>query len=227
VVTASTSSFPLQHRRLIVTGHGVDTELFRPLVGGPPKSREGFTLLVAGRISPIKRLEIVLEGVHRFVRRTARADIRIRFVGPILDRAYAAELSRTAASMDLSGRVEFAGPVSYLHMPEVYGGVDALVSVTGQGSFDKAPLEAMSCGVPVLSSDETLGRDLRERGETILPAGDPDKLASSLALLTAETPEARRRRGDLLRTVVAEQHGLEPLMDRLLGVIASNPDASP
>jgi glycosyltransferase involved in cell wall biosynthesis len=222
VVTASTNSFPLQHPRLIVTGHGTDTDLFRPLADRP-NNRDGFTLLVAGRISPIKRLEMVLEGVHRFVMRTPHPDIRIRFVGPALDPAYAAGLSRAAVSMDLSRRVEFAGPVPYMQMPEIYRHADALVSVTGQGSFDKAPLEAMSCGIPVLSSDETLGRDLGEHGGTILPAGDPDTLASSLAVLTAETSDRRRRRGELLRTLVTERHGLERLMDRLLGAMTPAP----
>jgi hypothetical protein len=53
------------------------------------------------------------------------------------------------------------------------------------------------------------------------PIASPAALASSIASLLAESPEAKRNRGAGLRAAVVTHHGLGRLMPRLLQIMSS------
>jgi glycosyltransferase involved in cell wall biosynthesis len=222
IVTASSDSFGFPSRKLIVTGHGIDTDLFRPI---PDHARRGgpFTISVVGRISPIKRLEMALRGVTLFAAAHPGSPLLLRFVGPVLDPQYAAELWRKAASSGLSRHVEFTGAVPYSRMPAVYQSSDLVVSTSVSGLFDKAPLEAMSCGVPVITANPAFADAFGGLDVPLPPPiAEGAALASSIAEELAQSAEAQRDRSARLRAAIITHHGLVGLMPRLLQTMSGD-----
>jgi glycosyltransferase involved in cell wall biosynthesis len=245
VVSASAESFRLPSRKLHIIGHGVDTERFTPPLTAPhsaalvergtehglrtvtateersaasDSSERGgeaaFTLVSAGRIAPVKRLETIIAALD-----TLRGvDVRLRIVGAAAaqDAEYAARLREQAAGLP----VEFVGAVTHAQMAQVYQQADALVNMSQTGSIDKAVLEAMACGLPVITANEAFQGMLAPWAETLLvPPESPELLPVRVRRLLALTPDERRAMGAALRQIVVDGHSLDGLIEQLMAIL--------
>lgn len=212
VVSASPESFRLPSRKLRIIGHGVDTERFQP---SPRAAQENtFTLVSAGRIAPVKRLETIIAALD-----TLRdLDARLRIVGAAAaqDAVYAARLRQQAAGLP----VEFVGAVPHAEMARVYQQADALINMSQTGSIDKAVLEAMACGLPVITANEAFQGMLAPWAETLLvPPESPEALPARVRRLAALSPDERRAMGAALRQIVVEGHSLSGLVEQLMAIL--------
>lgn len=217
IVTASETSFPIPSRKTIVSGHGIDTDLFAP--SDDDRRDEGeFVILVAGRLAPIKRIEVVLDAVRLLLAGERPSEIRLRLVGPVLEREgdYAASLLARAEQAEVREHVEMAGPVPFSQMVQTYRESDLVVNLSPDGSFDKAPLEAMSCGVPIVTSNRDFG-PLVSRVDPYLfvKEADPAAVASACRRLRLKSRHQRREIGHRLREIVMREHSLESLAQKL------------
>ena len=79
-VTASRESYRLSSDKVIVTGHGIDTERFRPLAESG-KSRKEQALLSVGRISPRKNYETLIKAMDILVHKRKHAALTLMIVG--------------------------------------------------------------------------------------------------------------------------------------------------
>lgn len=61
IATPSRGSFPLPHARVVVTGHGIDTDRFSPASEAGPEDDRTFRVVSVGRVAPVKRLEILVD----------------------------------------------------------------------------------------------------------------------------------------------------------------------
>jgi glycosyltransferase involved in cell wall biosynthesis len=145
-------------------------------------------VLFVGTIEPRKNLPMLLEGFRRFLqfgRRTYHLVLAGR-KGWDSETVY-----RLAASPELAGRVHFLGYIPDDDLPWVYRGASAFLYPSLYEGFGFPPLEAMACGVPVITSQ---GSSLEEnlRGvATMVPPSNPDALAHALDRLL--THESHRR----------------------------------
>jgi glycosyltransferase involved in cell wall biosynthesis len=154
-------------------------------------------VIYPGRLSPEKGVRHLL-GAMAALRRTRPegAMPRLVLVGDGPERA---ELTAAAAAADCGDVVEFRGQLSRsaLLAELCRGDVCVLPSLTE--SFCKARLDAMLCGVPVVTTEVGFGREIvgadGERG-WIVPPGDDQALAAVLARLAdgeGDWPAIRRR----------------------------------
>jgi glycosyltransferase involved in cell wall biosynthesis len=93
------------------------------------------------------------------------------------------ELASEAAKLGIKDRVHFLGFQNQTQMPAVYSSADLFVLPSKYDACPAVVCEAMLCGLPVLLSDEILGRrEQIEAGETgyIFPCGDVNALAELL-----------------------------------------------
>jgi glycosyltransferase involved in cell wall biosynthesis len=224
IVTASSESYRLKSGKVIVTGHGIDLERFRPETDDETK-KEGCELLTAGRISPTKDLETVIRAVYLLGQEEGRHDIRLVVAGgtpPAATDDYLDSLKKLVDELGLYKRVAFTGPVPYTDMPARYRRSDLFVSPSRTGSVDKTVLEAMASGKPALACNETFRDVFGPDAETLLFApGDAADLAGKISDLLAMDDTARRELGENLRAIVRERHDLDGLVDKLLAVFAS------
>ena len=217
VVTASPESFRIDSEKVRVVGHGIDTQFFNPTDRTPP---DKFTVLSVSRIAPIKRLETIIEAA-RLLKNEGSQDFRLRIVGNIYphDEPYARQLRDLVATYDLSDVVEFAGEVPHHQIAESYQQASVMVNMSNTGSVDKAVLEAMACGIPVITANEAFEPILARWGHQLLtPMDAPEVLAERIQRVAALSPTERQRLGQDLRQLVIHEHSLDRLTEILLSV---------
>jgi glycosyltransferase involved in cell wall biosynthesis len=108
------------------------------------------------------------------------------------------------ASRDLAGRIErlgiaravhFTGYVPFDHLPAIYNLGDFFVFPSLYEGFGLPVVEAMACGIPVLTSNtSSLGEIAGDAAETIDPI-DTDAMAAAILRLATD-PDLRRDRAE-------------------------------
>lgn len=216
IFTASPEGFRLSSRKIHAIGHGIDAGHFKnPNIVGA-SFRRPLRLLSVGRITPIKRLERAIESVALL--RERRISAQLTFIGAPTqsgDDAYETELHVLVSRLGLQKEIMFAGTVSYAHIQEQYWHSDISINLCPTGGLDKAVLESMAAGVPVMVSNEGF-RDLFGAYAERLIIKDADAHALALgieALLhVTDVPVLRER----LASAVYHRAGLSTLVESIV-----------
>ena len=217
VVTADSSSCRVRTPKLLAIGHGIDTDRFVPAFC----DRSRFRVVAVGRVTPIKRLELLIDAAARLQSRQTDA-LEVRFIGPTdsADSNYEAALRRRAFEMGVASQVTFVGPLGTDELIAEYQAADAVVSLTRLGSFDKSALEGMSCGLPLLTMNPAFAPHLLAAGMPgLIEDGNTEALGQAIGRLADVPVEERRRWGLALRAEVVRAHSLQRLADLLVNQI--------
>jgi glycosyltransferase involved in cell wall biosynthesis len=170
---------------------GVDVERFHP--DGPNlrdqlRLRDQRVVVTVARLVPLKNLRLLLDAIALVRRRVADVHLLIVGSGP-----EASRLERRAVTLGIADRVTFAGHVTHADTPSWFrsGDVFALSS-----TFDNSPnavLEAMACGLPVVTTDVGGVREFVSDGTggAVVPPHDPAALAAGLERYLSAPDEAR------------------------------------
>lgn len=154
IFTPSKESFRLPSEKVEITGHGIDLEKFKPVE--IKRDSLKFKIISVGRIAPAKNIHLLIE-VAESLENKGFNDFEIKIAGaPILksDENYFEKLKEKIQEKKLEGIIEFVGPISNKDIAEFYKGGDLFINLSDTGSVDKAGLEAMACGLQVLTSNE-------------------------------------------------------------------------
>jgi glycosyltransferase involved in cell wall biosynthesis len=89
--------------------------------------------------------------------------------------------------LSLEGDVLFLGYVVEEHLPALYGLSDLLVFPSLYEGFGLPPLEAMACGTPVITSDNSSLPEVVGEAGLMVPAQDQDALAEAMAMVLADS----------------------------------------
>lgn len=212
VVTASPESFQLPTTKVRVLGHGIDPEQFSPLRGeGPGVTGEPPLILAVGRLSPIKRYELLIEAVKKM--RARGVDVRCVVAGgdPLGGKTYGESLRALAGDV-----VEFLGIVPHERITEWYRRSAITANLCPTGGLDKAVLEAMFCARPVVVTNQAFAPLLGAEGAGWLAAEDAEAVA--IALVGVLSDPTSQQKADAVRARAVVAHSLDGLMDRLVQV---------
>jgi GT2 family glycosyltransferase len=155
---------------------GVDLTDFSPGERAvAPRSAE-ITVGFIGRLVPEKGLGPLLEAV------AADERLRLRIAGA---GRFAVELGNRAAAQGISERVTLLGSVPPAEVPDFYRSIDVLAvpslpTPRWTEQFGRVAVEAMACGVPVVSSDAGALSDVVGGAGIVVPAGDAAALRSAI-----------------------------------------------
>lgn len=188
--------------RIHVVPPAVDLERFRP--GDQPTARrslglpdDGFVATVARRLEARMGLDVLLEAWAQVVAQHPGSTLVVVGTG-----SRSAALHRRATELGLRHQVRFLGRVPDTDLVTAYRAADVSVVPTIElEGFGLIVLESLAAGTPVVVSDvgglpeAVAGLD----GATVVPAGDPDALASALLETAAgrhASPTACRRHAE-------------------------------
>ena len=200
--------------KIIVNSNGVDTEVFRPNVGGAEVRAElglsGEELLVGfvGSFGPWHGVLVLAEAIKMI---PAAMPLRFLLVG---DGALHGEMKRMLHAENERGRVIFKGAVSHKEVPALLDACDILVSphipLAGGAEFFGSPtklFEYMAMGKGIVASRLGQIGEVLDDGKTALlvEPGNPQELSDAILRL-ADSHELRGALGATARQVAIERH---------------------
>jgi D-inositol-3-phosphate glycosyltransferase len=162
---------------------GVDLETFTPDRNRTPGRR----VVSVGRLVPRKGFDVVIEAAARL------PDVELVVAGGGGDaEPERARLRLLADSLGAGDRVRLVGQVARADMPSLLRSADVVVCTPWYEPFGIVPLEAMACGVPVVTSavGGFLDTVVDQVTGVLVPPKDPAALAAALGRLLDDPARA-------------------------------------
>jgi glycosyltransferase involved in cell wall biosynthesis len=135
-------------------------------------------ILYVGTIQPRKNIDTLIEAYYRLTQQRKEMPklVIVGRKGWLYDKLFA-----RIAELGLVDKILFTGFVSDEELPYIYDGASAFAYLSLFEGFGLPPLEAMACGVPVITSNTTsLPEVVGDAGVAVSPA-DVDKVAAAIA----------------------------------------------
>lgn len=214
IFTASKESFKLASKKVEITGHGINVEKFQiPSTKSQtnikiPNSK--FQIITAGRIAPVKNIEVLVD-VAEILKR-GNINFEVKIAGrPIIesDKIYFEKLKNLIKEKKLDDKIEFIGSIPNKNIAEFYQSGDLFVNFSDTSSLDKAVLEAMVCGLEVLTSNEAF-IDVFNGG--IFIEENPEKIAKKII----EIAGSRSDKSNSFVKYVFANHNLDNLISKII-----------
>lgn len=135
----------LKHKITFIP-HGVDTNVFRPL-GLKEEENSIFKICCVGNINDNKNQKFIIDAL-----KDLPVGIHLNIYGKA-EPNYLRELKSKIAQLKLENRVHFHGYIENKHLPEILNQQDLFILASKKEGLPVSILEALACGLPVLSSD--------------------------------------------------------------------------
>ena len=183
VVTVSSASaadistdFGVAPEAISVMHLGVDTEMFRPL---PAITREPYRLMTtASADAPLKGLSHLLKAMAAL--RPDYPEIRLTLVGqPKPD----GETQRLIDSLELADCIDSCKGISHEEMVQRYARATVAVVPSMYEGFGLPAVEAMACGVPLVSTNGGALAEVVADAALVVSPGDGNALAQQIKRL--------------------------------------------
>ncbi len=185
--------------------NGIDPQRFAPATLASRREAARRTFGLADGITCLAFVSYELEkkGIRPLLQACAmlkKKDIPFQLL--VAGRRPTASLRALLRRLDLEDLVVWPGPVR--DVVSVYAAADAFVLPTYYDACSLATLEAMCCGLPVLTTESNGAAGIIEHGTSGLVASHPPRAVELAALLERLClPEERRRLGEAARQRVA------------------------
>ena len=223
LIASGTSIERLRERgqaRVVDVPNAVDAERFRPQPSDFRKrrgiGRDEFVALYVARFQAFKNHALLIDAFARFVADHPAARLLLAGSGPLRERT-----EQLAAERGLADKVLFLGEIPYGELPGVYAAADVKAISSDYESFCFAAIEAMSAGLPVLTTDcAWVPRLVSDGAGIVVPVGNAEAFAAALKKL-ADNPALRQRMGAAGRQQVLERHTWPASVERLMGLYRS------
>lgn len=182
VFTTAPKSVTFASTKLRYMGHGIEVEKYQ--CGARSGHREP-VILTVGRITKIKRCEMLLEAIA-LLRSRGFSCTGVIAGGPVndADRAYDTWLRARASELGIQDAVEFTGSIPVEKLLVEYCRADISVNMVPTGGLDKSVLEGMAAENLVLSSNEVFREYFGAYADRLMfKTGDANDLAEKITLL--------------------------------------------
>ena len=168
--------------KIDVIPNGVDIEKFCPISQNAAKKSDVIRLITVGRLSITKRVDILIDAVKILVEQGKNVKLLIVGGGFLKN-----SLEKLAAQKNLVNFIEFKGIVNSQQMPQLYQNNDLYVSATMQEGMSNAMLEAMACGLPIITTPcEGIDELIKDNG-IVVKEESADAVAKAILELVTNT----------------------------------------
>lgn len=221
IVTSTPQGFRIRSEKLRVIGQGINLDLF------PFKQRTVGSILriiTVGRLAPSKGQDILISALNEWHPPDGRP-WKLTIVGDATsdgERVFAKKLRMGAQAVSKPNCVEFIGRLLPSDIAQYLNEADLFVSLGTTGSLDKAIVEAMASGCPVLSCNDAFAELATVNGFVECIIGNNEReicigLTEYLRLNQNRRDQIAKSQGD----VAKRDHGLNDLIDKLSSTLYS------
>ena len=208
IFTASSESCPIRRARVVSVGHAIDTQWFAPV---DPTIRIPYRMVSVSRITSSKGIDRLISFVGEIHAQLPDATFEI-VGGPTTDedRLYVEQCQERIRSARLESSVWIRGPLVGEPLREAYQRATLFLHDGQTGGIDKAVLEAMACGTPVLVSNPVY--------ISVVPIScflQPSSSFVQQAIALLQSPPS----STLLHEMVATHHELRSTLHRMISSI--------
>ncbi len=166
--------------RTYVIWNGFDNTIIKYCADNKDRKKQ---ILCVSRIVPVKGIHDLIIAFHRVVKKFN--DWRLIIVGPIYDTQYFKYLQTLIKRLKLEKYVTFQGLVSDEHLAHLYSESSIFVLPSYLESFGIARVEAMACGLPIITT-ATGGSEIVKGVGFIVRPGNINSLAEALEKLMGD-----------------------------------------
>jgi len=162
---------------------------------------EALRICFLSRITPKKNLDFALECLARL-----RQKVSFAIYGPIEVPSYWAVCRRIISRLPDNVSVTYAGEIEHHRVREILSGYELFFFPTRGENYGHVIYEALSAGIPVLTSDQTPWTDLEERGAGwSLPLESPERFSAEIERFALRSAEDRRQMSRRARAYAEER----------------------
>lgn len=216
VVSTSTESFPLFTSKLIPTGHGVrDQEVVRPTQNIPT-----YSISFLGRVSRVKRLEVLINEVSIFQNAHNR-ELKIYIIGPcegVLDKDYKLELVALAKERDVE--LIFIGSVPYKNVQFELSKYELAYNGTLK-SLDKGAIESVFAHSILISDQKSTLTECGYSKFSLNASGEALKISEQLSLIVSLSVAQRSAIIENAKNETLSRHSLSSTISKICGEFSS------
>ncbi len=225
-ITASKKSFRMDTSLPVhVVGHAILTQKFKnPHLKSEISSNDTLKLLTIGRISPSKRIEVIIEAVNYLIKnRNLNPILSIVGSPPHKHEEYLKNLINLVDKHGIGDNINFVGPKQHKDLPGIFSEHDIFINASETGSLDKAVLEAMASGVVPLTSNEAFKELFTDDLESLLFApGDYRALADCIINISKTRSEQYKNMVKSLNEKVVKNHDISNTIKRIVSLYVDN-----
>jgi glycosyltransferase involved in cell wall biosynthesis len=213
VFTGSKESFRIPSSKVVVTGQGIDTSFYTLASKATEHLEHGHpfpTLVVTGRIAPIKNLELAIAIIEQL--RHIYPHVRLRIVGDVgksEDQSYYDAMKALVSTKNLEEHVVFTGGKDKKGVRDELWCADVFLHTSNTNSSDKTAVEAMAVGLYQITSSPVYQRDLPQscfQQQTV-------EAYSTEIIRYLSLPDFKKKQLiDTLRQTAVEKHSLPRLV---------------
>lgn len=135
-------------------------------------------ILYAGRLIKKKRIMPILDALEILNSKKGSFQLLIAGEGPRKDK-----IIEEARKKSLKSEVKLLGSIENKEMPKIYNASDVLVLLSERESFSMVAVEALSCGVPIVSTRVGIVTELVEDGRNgfLINEIRPEEISNKIA----------------------------------------------
>ena len=176
--------------------NGIDTEQFKPA----RNSRDRLRILCVSRLIGRKGIDHLLRSVP-LVKAKIGSVFEVWIVG---EGNLEQQLKELSSQLGVTDVVSFKGYIEHSRLPEVYSSSDIFVLPSLNEGMSNTVLEAMACGLPIVTTDTGGTKELVNGNGIVLTAHTPQAIADVMIELV-ENAETRsmmgKRSGELAESL--------------------------
>lgn len=197
--------YQAKREKMTIIPPGVNITFFRPINKQVAKSKIGGSanekiLLFVGRMEPLKGLDMLMYALKVLIMKDPQLAVSLWIVGGDISQPrelwshQMKILQQLKELLHLTTRVKFVGMKSQEELPSYYNASEMVIMPSHYESFGMVTLEAMACGIPVITTNVAGVSQLidKKRTSLITSVNNPLLLASQIKyLLTDDSAHAQ------------------------------------
>ncbi|HIH31554.1 TPA: glycosyltransferase family 4 protein [Candidatus Woesearchaeota archaeon] len=162
-----------------VIPNGIDTDKFKPRKrkSKNEKNKNEIRLLYAGRLIPLKRIDLIIRALPGVIRNNDKK-IVFRIVGSGSEEK---NLRNLVKELNIEKYVEFRGEVDYREIHKEYQDSDIYIQMSKVEGMSNTILEAMACGLPIITTDVGGAKKFVQGNGTIVDPKSSNNLSNILS----------------------------------------------